>query len=166
MHPALVCLRPCFVETTATCEGLALLKERLHSLYVEQLCERPKPIGRSGTSWDNILRTYRTSFENHLESLDTIESVWLFGEKCLKKSHLREVFREFGFQDVFASATSQQVQTASVFPVEECERDIAFQDRAATVFEQALIPGRAEVDLTAPSFEQPLQPSGKTFDLE
>ena len=103
---------------------------------------------------------------NRLESLDTIESLWLFGEKCLKKSHLREVFREFGFQDVFASATSQQVQTASVFPVEECERDIAFQDRAATVFEQALIPGRAEVDLTAPSFEQPLQPSGKTFDLE
>ena len=164
MHPALVCLRPCFVETTATCEGLALLKERLHSLYVEQLCERPKPIGRSGTLGTIFLAPIGQA--NRLESLDTIESLWLFGEKCLKKSHLREVFREFGFQDVFASATSQQVQTASVFPVEECERDIAFQDRAATVFEQALIPGRAEVDLTAPSFEQPLQPSGKTFDLE
>ena len=114
MHLALECLRPRLVGTTATCGGLALLKERLHSLYVEQLCERQRPIGRSGTSWDNILSTYRVSFENHLESLDTIESVWLFGEKCLKKEHLKEAFREFGFEDVFGSAISQELQAATV----------------------------------------------------
>ena len=143
-----------------------MLKERLHSLYVEQLCERPKPSGRSGTSWDNILSTYRVSFENHLESLDTIESVWLFGEKCLKKDHLREAFREFGFEDVFSSAISQQLQAATVFPVEECERDIAFQDRGARVFNQPLIPGSAVVELDPPTFQCALQSAEKPIDLD
>ena len=111
-------------STTATLEGLEQLKERLHSLYVEQLCERPRPAGRSPESWDNILSTFRVSFENKLATLSTIESVWKFGERCLKREHLREVFRHFGFEDVCNTSISQSIQAASLYPLEESERDL------------------------------------------
>ena len=44
----------------------------MHSLYIEQLCERPRPEGRSGQSWSRILNTYQVSFETHLASLTTM----------------------------------------------------------------------------------------------
>ena len=145
---------------------MALLKERLHSLYVEQLCERPRPSGRSGTSWDKILSTYRVSFENHLESLTTVEQVLQFGEKCLRKNYLKEAFRDFGLEDVWSTATPEHVKLAVVHPVAECERDIAFQDRAVGVFEQHLIPGSAEVDLNCSSFSCTLRKAEEPIDLE
>ena len=61
--------------TTATVEGVERLKERLRLLYIEQLCEREKPQGRSGSSWDSILSTYRVAFEGRLKELETVESV-------------------------------------------------------------------------------------------
>ena len=110
-----------FEQATATLEGLQQLKERLHSFYIEQLCERARPQGRSPESWDNILSTFRVSFEHKLSSLNTIEEVWSFGNRCLKSEHLREAFRHFGFEDVFNTSIPQSVQAASVRPLEESE---------------------------------------------
>ena len=106
---------------------MQLLKERLHSLYVEQLIERPRPEGRSGSSWDRILSTYRVAFEQRLEELHTVQGVWQFALKCLQKQHLKEAFIAFAPEDVAASCVSEEVQQASLHPTEESstfERDL------------------------------------------
>ena len=106
---------------------MLLLKERLHSLYVEQLIERPRPEGRSGSSWDRILSTYRVAFEQRLEELHTVQEVWKFAIKCLQKQHLKEAFIAFAPEDVAESCISEEVQQASLHPVEESsafERDL------------------------------------------
>ena len=114
-------------RATATLEGLERLKERLHLLYIEQLCERPRPSGRTPQSWDNILSTYRIAVEHHLATLSSVQEVWCHAERCLKKDHLKEAFRHFGFEDVIETAVPQSLQEASLRPSEESasfERDL------------------------------------------
>ena len=142
----------------------------LHSLYIEQLCERPRPEGRSGQSWSRILNTYQVSFETHLASLTTIEQVWKFGKRCLRREHLKEVFRRFGFEDIFESCISQSVQQESLHQSEE-----------RPLFEKDLLAGSADLsellacesgcsDSVQPSsakrFKSSLKPSSKPIDLE
>ena len=141
-------------------------------MYIEQLCERPRPSGRTPESWDNILSTYRIAFERHLGTLTSVQEVWCHAERCLKKDHLKEVFRHFGFEDVFETAVPQSLQESSLHPLEE-----------SATFERDLLAGSADLsellcDSSCASdclssaeparkrFKYPLQPSGTTIDLE
>jgi len=134
--------------TTTTLEGVERLKERLHLLYIEQLCEREKPEGRSGSSWDSILSTYRVAFEGRLKELETVESIWNFAEKCLKRPHLLEAFRFFGAEEVHETAVSSDTVLACVHPTEECERDIQLQETLdRKVFKQHLNKSSEVIDL-------------------
>ena len=157
---------------------MLLLKERLHSLYVEQLIERPRPEGRSGSSWDRILSTYRVAFEQRLEELHTVQGVWQFALKCLQKQHLKEAFIAFAPEDVAESCISEEVQQASLHPTEESstfERDLL----ASSVELRELLSGdSASADCESSGsalqraeeprrrFKRSLQPSELPIDLD
>ena len=157
--------------STATHESVELLRERLHSLYVEQLCERPRPEGRSRTSWDSILSTYRVAFEQRLQELHTVQSVWQFAIKCLQKQHLKEAFVAFAPEDVADSCISEEVQRASVYPDEEApsfERDLL----ASSAELQELLSASADCELPSSSavpkraFKRHLQSASSVIDLD
>ena len=56
------------LSKTATQKSTELLKERLHSFYVEQLIRRPKPENRSQVSWGKILYRYQEALSNVLSN--------------------------------------------------------------------------------------------------
>ncbi|CAE7692335.1 unnamed protein product [Symbiodinium sp. CCMP2592] len=158
-------------KATASLAAVEEVKERLHSLYVEQLCERPRPEGRSGSSWDKILSTYRVAFERRLEELHTVECVWRFATKCLKKQHLREVFEAFAPEDVAENCISEELQQASLHPVEEgpnFERDLL----ASSAELQELLRASADCELPSSSaepkraFKRRLQQQDSVIELD
>ena len=119
------------LSKTATWESTELLKERLHSFYVEQLIRRPKPENRSQVSWGKILYRYQEAFEQRLEQLHSVPEVWQFGLKCLSQGDLREAFIVFGAEEVSDSCVPESVQLASLHPEEESssfERDLEAAD--------------------------------------
>ena len=123
---AIACL-----SKTATQESTELLKERLHSFYVEQLVRRPKPENRSQVSWGKILYRYQEAFEQRLEQLHSVPEVWQFGLKCLSQGDLREAFIVYGAEEVADSCVPESTQLAHLHPQEESssfERDLEAAD--------------------------------------
>ena len=110
---------------TATEESLQAVKDRLTEFYVEQLVQRERPTNRSAEGWQKILATAREGFEAHLSSLDSVQQVFAFGEKCLKDRDLKEAFRHFALEDSHGAAVAWEEQVRSLHPEQECERSLA-----------------------------------------
>ena len=55
--------------------------------------------------------------------LPSVQEVWCHAERCLKKDHLEEAFRRFGFEDVLETAVPQSLQESSLHPLigRECD---------------------------------------------
>ncbi|CAE7338131.1 GIP [Symbiodinium sp. CCMP2592] len=97
-------LAPLLGSTAASLASLEAIKARVTELHLEQLLQRECPSGRSAEGWQNILSTAQLSLEANLASLETTQQVWDFAHRCLKDSHLKEVFRFFAVDDVCEEA--------------------------------------------------------------
>lgn len=100
------------------------VKDRLTDFYVEQLVQREKPSNRSAESWQKILATAREGFEAHLSTLNSVQQVLAFGERCLKDTDLKEAFRHFALEDSHRAAIAWETQVRSLHPEQECERSL------------------------------------------
>ena len=100
------------------------VKDRLTDFYVEQLVQREKPSNRSAESWQKILATAREGFEAHFSTLNSVQQVLAFGERCLKDTDLKEAFRHFALEDSHRAAIAWETQVRSLHPEQECESSL------------------------------------------
>ena len=108
--------------TAASLASLEAIRQRVTELHLEQLLQRERPFGRTEQGWQNILSAAQDSVVARLEKLNTPEAVWDFAHRCLKDTHLKEVFRSFAVDDVCDCAISAESVRSAVFPEEEHNR--------------------------------------------
>ena len=115
--------------TAASVASLEDIRKRVAELHFEQLLKRDKPAARTEYGWQHILVTAQDSLVARLETLKTPEEVWAFAHRCLRDSHLKDVFRDFAVDDVCDVAVPEETVRSVVFP--EQEHDLFDKDLEA-----------------------------------
>ena len=159
--------------TAASLASLEAIRQRVTELHLEQLLQRERPFGRTEQGWQNILSAAQDSVVARLEKLNTPEAVWDSAHRCLKDTHLKEVFRSFAVDDVCDCAISAESVRSAVFPEEEHNRFSKDLEAYEFSFSHSkfshLQPAPAEpLDLDKPnsSFSFRLQRSDQMIELD
>ena len=108
--------------TAASEASVEAVRERICQLHLEQLLQRERPEGRSSEGWQKILSTAQSAVEARVQSIQSLQDLYTFACRCLKDSHLKDVFRSFVVEDVHDCAVSEEVVHSCLHPTEEHPR--------------------------------------------
>ena len=129
------------------------MRQRIRELYLEQLLQRERPVGRTPDGWCKILKTYQDALESRLSGLRTVDELHSFALRCLRDHHLREVYLGFCVEDSCEFALSEQTLQDFVRASEEHPNF----DKDLELFEQSQAPPPLEP--TSEKFSVSLKPS-------